>query len=573
MFVKSRVGVAACGALVFAGVVALLFWKCRYGFAQEDEIFYLASAYRTCLGDAPFVREWGFGPLFSAMIYPFVRQHLAFAGTDGILLHSRYFYTTAAVLVSVLVAWRLSRYDRSAGFAGAVLFMIYAPYNIMALSYNSIAAMSLLLALTAFPVREPGRYVALFASGLCWALSCACCPYLVGLYAILAAYMFSRRLNGGVGGGWRQFAAFSAGAAAMASIHLAYFTAWAPLGEVISSWRNFVDGSGHEVRLLLPWEMLMFCWAFAKSAYTAPVALLGFATIFYKFVVRKPAGLQPARYVVLATAFELLYLVGFALRQGKCFPYLNYATVPISVLGILLLPLLRKDERRVPMVIMCGGVFYSFAVFLTSNTGFYSIAHATSVTMVGAVAAICVLARRLRTSRVSADRVAGNCLWAVLALQFAVMLALRCGLTYREGGLHEQTECIAVGPQAGLHVAPAVAGRYRALLAEFGRIRKYPRGANVYVRSRHEWMSLNGQCNISGFTSMIQKFNDRDKAVLRRFYEEHPEKKPVAVFIDNGRFEWDKAPEDDHAEEWFGRELGMVVVERTENGVWMEKPE
>lgn len=559
-------------ALAFILVAAGLFWKCRYGFAQEDEVFYLTSAYRMCMGDAPLVQEWGFGPIFSVIIYPFVKLHLAFAGVEGMLLHARYFYTAVVVLVALFVMWRISRFDGFAGFVGAVLFMIYAPYSIMALSYNSIAALSLTMALVTFPFRESGQYLALFLSGLCYALSCSCNPYLVGLYGIIVIYAYSSKLNDGVEDAKRQLVVFSLGSAAMALVCFVYFTALASFGEVVSSLGDSVCASGHPIRLAFFKEIFMYCRAIAKSAYTAPLALLGFVVLFSKFDMGRPPREKMGMYIVLSLGFEFVYLAGFALpRHWQNFPYINGVMVPISLLGLSLLPMLGKDASRLPIVIMLGGMFYSCTIFMMSDNGFRAIAHAMSITMVGAVVVLCALIRRLDTSSSAIDRIARYGLLAALSLQFVITISLRCNLTYREGNIREQIEYITKGPQAGLYVTTEIAKRYNALLDEFKRVEKYPPRANVYFRSRHLWMMLNGRCNISGFSAWIQYFNDENKVILRRFYEKHPEKRPVAVFIDNGRFEWDETPVDDHAEEWFSQELGMTVVERTENGVWMEK--
>ena len=56
--------VIGCAAGVF------LLWKCRYGFANMDEVFYLLTPYRLCQGDALFAGEWHLSQMSAFLVYP-----------------------------------------------------------------------------------------------------------------------------------------------------------------------------------------------------------------------------------------------------------------------------------------------------------------------------------------------------------------------------------------------------------------------------------------------------------------------------------------------------------------------
>ena len=80
--------------IIFVGLVALMFWKCKYGFPYE-ETFYAYTAFRFINGDYPILHEWHMSQMSHMFLQLPVMIYLKFSsGTEGIILFLRYLYTT-----------------------------------------------------------------------------------------------------------------------------------------------------------------------------------------------------------------------------------------------------------------------------------------------------------------------------------------------------------------------------------------------------------------------------------------------------------------------------------------------
>lgn len=124
-------------ALFLAGVV-LVFYKCRFGYADMDESFYLTIPYRLTMGDGLFVNEWHLSQMAGFLIYPFMAIYrILFPTGEGIILHFRYLYTALHTITALLIWWRLKKYGGWA-LSASLLYLLFTPYGIMALSYNSM---------------------------------------------------------------------------------------------------------------------------------------------------------------------------------------------------------------------------------------------------------------------------------------------------------------------------------------------------------------------------------------------------------------------------------------------------
>ena len=125
--------------------VILSIWKLRYGFGGSDEAFYLTVPHRLSLGDALFSDEWHVSQLSGFLLIPFVSLFRMITGsTDGIMIAARVLYLVLHTGAAVLIYTRLRKYGIISVF-GCVLYFIYTPYNIMALSYNTMGIELLLV--------------------------------------------------------------------------------------------------------------------------------------------------------------------------------------------------------------------------------------------------------------------------------------------------------------------------------------------------------------------------------------------------------------------------------------------
>ena len=99
--------------LFLLGMVPLtwmLLAKCRYGFANMDESFYLTIPYRLCQGDVLLLNEWHLSQLAGWILRLPMAVFLRINGsTEGICLWFRYLYVAAHLGVSLLLFFCLRK--------------------------------------------------------------------------------------------------------------------------------------------------------------------------------------------------------------------------------------------------------------------------------------------------------------------------------------------------------------------------------------------------------------------------------------------------------------------------------
>ncbi len=170
-----------------AGILLVLIfslWKCKYGLGNSDEPFYLTIPYRMCQGDKLFLDEWHVSQTSAFLLAPLMKIYLMLCkNTDGIILNFRYIYILINMIVAVVGYCRLKNYGKSAGVI-CILYFLFVPFNIMALSYNTIGlAANFLCTIFLFTARDRCKSDYIVA-GIFYAAMVLCQPLLIIIFCI-----------------------------------------------------------------------------------------------------------------------------------------------------------------------------------------------------------------------------------------------------------------------------------------------------------------------------------------------------------------------------------------------------
>jgi len=183
----------------FALVSAFLFWRVRYGLPGPDELFYLVIPYRMTLGDCLIQHEWTQPQLAAFLTWPIMWVYMKLCHSlDGVVLAFRYSYCCFWTLSTFFVWRNLKTVSRAGAFSGAMALLLFVPYGINALSYNSLGLMFMTLSVS-FVVRW--AYFSglhnMFLAGFFFAGAVLCCPYLpvVLLCGVVLLLAVDKRLN------------------------------------------------------------------------------------------------------------------------------------------------------------------------------------------------------------------------------------------------------------------------------------------------------------------------------------------------------------------------------------------
>ncbi|MEY8326742.1 hypothetical protein AALB47_22975 [Lachnospiraceae bacterium 54-11] len=107
----------------------------------EDEMHYIATALRFYNGDAYLVDDWSPEQLNSFLLLPFVYLfEQIFHSSDGIVIYFRILHLFFKLIIVVYSLYRLKVTNKftACSFIGILFYYFFTPYNIEALSYNTI---------------------------------------------------------------------------------------------------------------------------------------------------------------------------------------------------------------------------------------------------------------------------------------------------------------------------------------------------------------------------------------------------------------------------------------------------
>lgn len=369
-------------ALLFAAAVLFALWKCPFGFGSYDDAFYLTVPHRLSMGDRLFVDEWHVSQMAGLFTTPLVWLYQTASGsTDGILLAARYAYVFFHGLASLYFYQRVREYGPAAG-AAALSWFLFTPYDIMALSYNTMGMDFLLLSGLLLAASDRRRWA---LSGLFLAGAVLCCPYLAGAYFLYAAGVgvraLGRRLRpaGNSTGGVLSPARLlwlTAGCAAAAALFLAYVLAACGLRGLLDNLPYILADPEHQaispvVKLQNTWYALVHCHPLFQYV------LWGFAALLSALLADR--GRQRRRWVYL-TASCALALAAYALfSAGAAEAYYNAIMVPMLIPGLTAFLLCRERPWDLFVTLFLGGLAYAAAVTLGSNNYFYAFSMACAL--------------------------------------------------------------------------------------------------------------------------------------------------------------------------------------------------
>lgn len=119
--------------LFLLGMVPLswmLLEKCRYGFTNIDESFYLTIPYRLCQGDRLLLNEWHLSQLSGWILrFPMAAFLRINGGTEGICLSFRYLYVAAHLGISLLLFFLLRKKSGIGAAAAVLIFLCLRPFR------------------------------------------------------------------------------------------------------------------------------------------------------------------------------------------------------------------------------------------------------------------------------------------------------------------------------------------------------------------------------------------------------------------------------------------------------------
>lgn len=536
--------------LFLAGLILggfFLFWKSKYGTGAYDEPFYLTIPHRIVNGDGFLSEEWNFGQFSSFLLLPLMKLYLLLrGGTEGIVLCFRYFYILFQMLCTVVLYLRLRK--KELAWAAAWLFLLFTPYDIMALSYNTmgLACMTLTgVLLSTAEEKAAGTWV---VSGILFAAAVLCNPFLALLYFVYSAAVVvlavrgkrqqsggrearGRRRNGSreadgkiqcVFGG-KAWLCVTAGAAGLAVLFLAALLWHSPIGEILENIPFLMNDPEHTSRSVLMIVQVFVLEFWKVYGFFLPVWAV-FLFMAYRF--RKEASKRYICFLLLSVSAAVSILFLLPTIQNSY----NFIMVPIAVCGLGAYIMTKQKDVQSFAFLYVFGIAYAFMANYASNQGMHAIAMA----MIPAdVAAVLFVGRFLAQEKEHGVKACRVCVFTsvivLFVVQFGMQIYTKAVHTFWEEPVWKLQTCIEEGPLKGTVTTKEKAERYQTKLTD---IREHMNKTGpVLFAGKDTWCYLYADAEYGTFSTYLSGGLEQAAKRLEVYYEVHPEKIPQYIYI------------------------------------------
>lgn len=521
--------------LCFLTVLGLgLLWRCRFGFASNDEAFYLTIPYRLLQGDALLTEEWHLSQLSGLLLMPAVWFFTTLTGgTEGILLFMRCLCVVTQTAAAAFLYHRLKSYSRLGAAAAALCFTLFIPLGICALSYNSMGI--LFLTLSQVILITGKSRLQYLPAGLCFAAAVLCCPYLLLVYAaylliVLGVLVWSRIRNSAVhpalsvqGALW-----FTAGSAIAAIFFVLFVLNRSAISDIRPCLERMMNDPEHlTYSMIFKLREYWSCILYATGQTSRLYACLA-ATALVCLLDRKR---QRHRACHSCTVGGIIFALMVSHYRGSHSP--NYIMWAINLWAPFLLLLLsdRKKAGTIFTLLWLPGIAYSFCMNLASNNTFFAISSGASVATVATLVMMGMYLRELRQAAAAPwqKMLPIGILCLTIAYQITTESCLRQRTIYWSTALNTQTVKIQEGVQKGLYVTPEFSEAYTVDLEMLQAVDGF-QGEQVLYLSETTWYYLQGAGKNAAYSAWLSGVSQYTLEQLEAYYAINPRKRPDVVY-------------------------------------------
>ncbi len=547
--------------------VSFSFWKCFYGFGGFDESFYLTVPHRLSMGDALLFDEWHLSQLSGFLLMPIVWLYrMITQSMDGILLTMRFVYVIVHAAVAVFAYLRLKKYGYISVFA-TVLYFVYTPYNIMALSYNTMGMDLLVVAGVLMATYDKDKKLPFILSGLFFAAAVLCNPYLAVVYVIYAVCVCLHIILAKINRtklvldesifSPKTFLLFTGGVVILATVFCIFLLSRAGLSDILESIPAMLTDPEHPqipftMKIRLYFESIYSC----HSNFCA--AIIGFGIMLAAMLFDRNRKNHRAFYLICSCCIAIFSYIQFLPElTGR---YYNGIMYPMIFVGLTSYILCENKPKKLFASVFMLGILYSMCMCFSSNQYFYVIAMATAVTNISSFIFLGVLLKEMKERH---DDVAyGSALRYVglFTVSFTIVLLATLQIKakaehcfWESGGPKVLDTRIENGPAKGIYTnsinAMAYEGIYKDMLY-YDDVEP----DNLLVLSEKTWCYLMADNFSYGtFSAWLSGENTTSLERLKEFYSINPDKVPTYIYLPKSS-DYDKV---------------VITAEASRNGYWI----
>lgn len=536
MEIKNKRNIEIIFVFLFIAISISLFFKCKYGYTTMDEAFYPAIAYRFIQGDKILYEEWNNTQLCALLIIPFLKAYLLIAKTtDGIYLYIRVMYTILKIILAIVIYFRLKKFDKLGAYISSLIFLIYAGYGLMVLSYNSFSIGGAVL-FTLFLLNEDDNLKAkifwIFA-GLFLSVSVLAIPYMALLYVayILGVVIVSKLkkrkiINKTIENcySYKALLYVTIGVGVAVILFLIYVFSNTALNQILQTLPHIISGDpAHPLKTLYGFtlEFLARIATNNKDYYLLIIYVSLLILLALSFINAKNKKI----YEILIIVLNIILLITY-IFIGK---YINFVIFVPNILALLLKFTSGNEKTNSLFWVICViGLFASYAEFLASNTGFYGISNASSIATVGSVVIIVSILKEEK------NKINVFLMSSFLFIVFISVAYYRINYVFWENGnATSLTYEIKEGTCKGLLTSKPYYDTYMDSYNDTKEIREMSSDTKVlYLGEYALWLSGDQRC--ASYSPLNYSISTSD--LLFEYYDEHKDKIADVIYINKDTY-------------------------------------
>lgn len=359
---------------LFLLISIFLAYKLHYGYFYNDEPFLLTLGYRFARGDLILVHDWNVASMTGYLIFPFIKIYkIFFSDNDGIIIFGRFCYLILWGSTVIFSYLRLRKYEIF-NTLGCIFLYLFAPLDMMTLSYNSFCIIGLVVCSILFLTAKSSKTY-IFA-GLFFSFSVVSIPYMILIYfgftLITAINLICKKIkinnNISLSSIWINF---SIGAAINFFIFILFvFVRGANFRDILISVNNILK-INYEHRL---YGFIELCNQYIKEIscrfrYYIIFNIIVFILAFFDKKRHKKINC----YLVLAILSFIAQFIYLIIIKDE-YPNLNLTIIPLGIIGFSLIKI--NKDKEIFLYFQLLGIIYSFVFLQSSNLGLPALATA-----------------------------------------------------------------------------------------------------------------------------------------------------------------------------------------------------
>lgn len=535
---------------LIAGGIIFAFWKCVFGFGGNDEAFYLTVPQRLNMGDALIKDEWHLSQLSGFLLMPFVWLFTTITGsTEGIILAARLLYIIFHATVSIVIYSRIRKYGYVSVFA-SVLYFIYTPYDIMAMSYNTMGLDFVTLAGVIMGTASYKKKLPLIVSGVAFAAAVLCCPYLAAAYILYGIcvlihtfiknketkFILKSELFAG-----KTFLFFSIGIFALAAVFLVFALTRVSIKEIFNYLPYLMTDPEHP-QIALGTRFGMYFKSIYNCHSHFKIALFSYLVMIVVMIIDRKRKSHRSIYLIVTTAIVIFCYV-------LLLPQLTYSTYnaimfPLIFIGITSYILCENKPKPLFASLFVPGIIYSFAICFSSNQYFYVISMVITASNIASYVFLAQLLREMKTTQDNIEYAVwvkrGSFLFVafMIFLQGAFQITVKAEHCFWESGnTSNLTAQIKNGPAKGIYTNVNNCNTYEQIYSDLQYYKNKQEDKILFLTSK-TWCYLAVDFPYGTLSAWISGEKPSSVERLKTYYRVNYEEIPKYIYIPKDS-EWD----------------------------------